>query len=83
MSTKVEKIPTISPFQKQLSLEEKRHVMKCTQHLAEGGKFPQASLWNKSILIDTLEQMGPNPRSHRNVPLSLSTGKTDSLLEKQ
>lgn len=58
--------------------------LKCTQHLAEGGKFPQASLWNKSVLTDTLAQRDPNTVfSYGNVPLSLSTGKTDLLLEKQ
>lgn len=34
--------------------------VKCAEHPAEGRKFPQASLWNKSILTDILEQMDPN-----------------------
>lgn len=59
--------------------------VKCAQHLAGGGKFSQAPLWNKSILTDRLEQMDPNTiflyRIYL-VLLSLSTGKTDLLLEK-
>lgn len=59
--------------------------VKCAQHLAGGGNFPPAPLWNKSILTDTLKQMDPNTiflyRIYL-VLLSLSTGKTDLLLEK-
>lgn len=81
--SKVKKIPTIFTFQKQLSLEERQHVTKRTQHLAGGGVSLGFTLEQKHFYRHMNRWILTHMCSYRSTPLFLSIGKTDLPLEEQ